>query len=146
MGNKNITSFWVYTASILLMGIYLLSYIGFSVHKCTCEGSTQVSVLIGFPSCDNLHTHIHITEGEHRHCEHNHHEGCCDTEILVLTTDQTNSDQQGLYIALSSVAVAFNHYPVLTKLELVSELLLKEADDGSNHTRQTLSQLSVWRL
>lgn len=96
-----------YLAAGLLTLTYLLSYIGFGIHTCSCSGSRQVILLFNNLSCEKIHAHIHI-RGAHDHhpgdgcreceesgheCAQNHQDGCCHTDIMVLTEDQDDSRQ-----------------------------------------------------
>lgn len=141
------TNLPTYVASVLLIGVYLLSYIGFSIHSCSCEDSIQISVMIGNPSCEDLHTHIPVTKGDFHHCEHHHDDGCCSTEVLVLTTDQTNPDHQSLFEALSSLSVGHHSYPDLLETLYCSESPHSDVVlDPIHPLRHYRSFLSVWRL
>ena len=146
MGKNRNINFYTSTASVLLIAVYLLSYIGFSIHTCSCEGTTQISVLIGNPSCESLHTHIPISKGDFHHCEHHHDDGCCSTEVLVMTSEQTSPDHNTLFSALSSGIVTYFSYPEFEPFELDP---LHSAETGFTplaSLRHCLSYLSVWRL
>lgn len=94
------------SAAAMLILTYLLSYIGFGIHTCSCSGSTEVILLFNNLSCETIHTHIHLIgtgghhqgdgcgpEDDHSGCVHHHREGCCHTDIMVLTDDQDDSRQ-----------------------------------------------------
>lgn len=99
--------FLLYFSSTVLLFIYILSYIGFGIHKCTCNGTTDVVLLIGDTSCEKIHTHIHLNQllshtdsdsnTHHHHCDHHNNQQnsdeCCKTEILVLTDAQDNRNK-----------------------------------------------------
>lgn len=146
MGKNRNINFYTSAASVLLIAVYLLSYIGFSIHTCSCEGSTQISILIGNPSCESLHTHIPISKGDCHHCEDHHHEGCCDTEILVMTSEQTSPDHHTLFSALSSGMVTYFSYPHFESFELAPSYSSEEGFSPSIFLRHYQSYLSVWRL
>lgn len=138
--------FSTYMASVLLIGVYVLSYVGFSVHKCSCEGSVQISILIGNSSCEDLHTHIPLSRGEFHHCDEHHDDGCCSTEVLVLTSEQTNPDQQNLFVALLSGVVQHLNSHILELFEPCSydfSGVLLEPLASLRHCR---SFLAIWRL
>lgn len=142
------SKFFTYLASILLIGVYLLSYVGFSVHRCSCEGSVQVSVLIGNPDCEHLHAHINLSENEFHHCEESHQDGCCTTEIFVLTTDQCGTDSNNFfsYLSANSLPVAISYgEPSLDSLSVGQKYFRDNSEMLLSH-RHCRSLLSVWRL
>jgi hypothetical protein len=152
MGKNGNINLYTSAASILLIAVYLLSYIGFSIHTCSCEESTQISILIGNPSCESLHTHIPISKGDfhhcdgHHHCDEHHNDGCCSTEVLVLTSEQTSPDHNTLFSALSSGLVTYFSYPDFEAFELAPSHSSEEGFSPSIFLRHCQSYLSVWRL
>ena len=146
MRNNKHTKFSTYMASVLLIGVYVLSYVGFSVHKCSCEGSVQISILVGNSSCEDLHTHIPLSRGEFHHCDEHHDDGCCSTEVLVLTSEQTSPDHNTLFSALSSGLVTYFSYPHFESFELAPSYSSEEGFSPSIFLRHCQSYLSVWRL
>ena len=142
-----------YISSVLLITIYLLSYIGFAVHKCSCEGSTSISVLIGNPSCEHLHAHISLSNDhkccEHSHeCSHNHQDGCCTTEVLVLTSDQDNQNGTDVIVPAENI---FYSYAVCENDSFQSDFQLTEDSFLSDIPpiiiqAASLSFFAQWRL
>lgn len=156
--------FLTYITSIVLIAIYIVSYIGFSIHTCTCEQTTQISILIGNPSCESLHAHINLSKDIHRcdchhehhrsdshsesdeKCDSNHQDGCCSTEVLVMTSEQTSPDHQTLFDSLSSEIIAVVDYPQLLEETHLSDIQVECMSIPYGTLRHTLSYISVWRL
>jgi hypothetical protein len=145
---------YIYIFSTLLIALYLLSYVGFAVHKCSCEGSTSISLLVGNPSCEHLHAHISLYDNsqcdEHiHHCAHNHHDKCCTTEVLVLTSDQDTPESVDFVIPAESPLFSslFVNSFLLFSGEQYSELLCCLRDSPPLYGQiSTLSVYSQWRL
>lgn len=158
---------FTYLFSTLIIAAYLLSSIGFSVHKCSCEGTTDISILIGNPDCEHLHAHINLSHDSHSHdgecadaeahdachhdhhkCQHNHTDGCCTTEVLVLTIDQDNNDS-GISVLPAETqnytfCVSDNGLSILlTQVE--AYMALKEAPPIISNSTD-LPVISQWRL
>ena len=124
------SKFFTYLASVLLIGVYLLSYVGFSVHRCSCEGSVQVSVLIGNPDCEHLHAHINLSENEFHHCEES----------------GTDSNNFFSYLSANSLPVAISYgEPSLDNLSVGQKYFRDNSEMLLSH-RHCRSLLSVWRL
>lgn len=98
------------------MLLYIVSTMGYGVHKCTSDGTASLILLFGESPCEYVHSHIdeHGNSYTHSHapgehhgecdghhdgdCGHHHadgeheHKGCCSTDVYVVTEDQTASD------------------------------------------------------
>jgi len=159
---------FTYPAAFLLILTYMLSYIGFGVHTCSCDGTMQVILLFNNLSCETIHTHIHL-KGSHEHhhgdgccdegsetgdsgerCTHNHDDGCCHTDIMVITDDQDDSRQTNL-VQVSFRTICPSEYMAATSAPILPSGLhtihihLREAelpDIGG----PTLPELSVRRI
>lgn len=141
---------YTYAFSILIIAVYLLSSVGFSIHKCSCEGTSSISILIGNADCEHLHAHINLSHDGHEHhsCQHEHHDGCCSTEVLVLTIDQDNPDS-GISVLPSQVS-DFSYYISDNSISIILEQVetfaaLKEAPPLILNTTD-LPVISQWRL
>ncbi len=158
---------FTYQAAILLTVTYMLSYIGFGIHTCSCDGTIQVILLFDNLSCETIHAHIHL-KGSHEHhhgdgccdeesetrdsgegCTHNHEDGCCRTDIMVLTDDQDDSRQTNL-VQVSFRTICSSGYLAANAPALPSGLHIIH-----NHLREaelpdiggpTLPELSVRRI
>lgn len=138
---------FAYIFSTLIIAVYLLSSVGFSIHKCSCEGTANISILIGNPDCEHLHAHIDLSHDNH-HCQHNHHDGCCTNEVLVLTIDQDNPDSDisvlpaqvsdyTFYLSDNSISVEIEQTESFAALKEAPPLILHSTD---------LPVISQWRL
>lgn len=90
-----------YLFSVLLVGVYMLSTMGYGIHQCAFEGSNDVILLFGETPCEYVHAKkedarecrccpVHISaDGT---CCGVAHDGCCTTETFVLSQDQVNSN------------------------------------------------------
>jgi len=159
--------FFTYTAAALLTVTYLLSYIGFGIHTCTCNGTREVILLFNNLSCDTIHAHIHLAGHEHHHgdgadddctepaiagheCTHRHHDGCCHTDIMVITDAQDDSRQTNLVqvsfrtIGSSATMPAFLRSPAPTGLQ--NNPPAASGPDIPDIGAPTLEALSVRRI
>lgn len=79
--------------------LYVVSTMGYGVHRCVVDGTASVVLLFGEAPCDYAHQHEQHGDGEcgHRHGEshdcsshenHEHDGNCCSTSVYVLTQDQ----------------------------------------------------------
>lgn len=91
--------------------LYIVSTMGYGVHKCSTDGTASLILLFGETPCEFVHSHIDSdgntyshshAPGEHHHthdCQDEHcgsHEfdgehhssDCCSTNVYVLTEDQ----------------------------------------------------------
>ncbi len=96
----------IFMAPVIML--YLLSYVGFGVHTCTCNNTRDFFLLLGDVSCENIHSHSHNSEccsgTECHHCTQ-HDDGCCSTEVIVL--DDVQDSETPLFISAPSyVALA----------------------------------------
>lgn len=99
----------------VVVGIYLVSTMGYGVHKCSHDGTKNMIVLFGETPCNYAHS-SNIAGNNPVACacscgcasadadaeSHEHDAGCCSTEVYVLTQDQVNSQQTEVEIPLIS--------------------------------------------
>lgn len=74
-------------AFLAVMALYIVSTMGYGVHKCTSDGTASLILLFGESPCEYVHTHVdeHGNSYTHSHapgkheeaCGHGHHEGEC---------------------------------------------------------------------
>jgi len=162
--------FLTYMAAGLLILTYLLSYIGFGIHTCSCSDSRQVILLFNNLSCEKIHAHIHVL-GTHEHhpgdgcedcheaehgCPHDHQDGCCHTDIMVLTDDQDDS-RQTEFINVAYRTLDFESQMADMAVPAVNFMyhrchrtgrawFLQPAPDIPFWNDEALSVLSVWRI
>ena len=100
-------------AFLAVMALYIVSTMGYGVHRCTTDGTASLILLFGESPCEFVHSHIdsegnsythshtpieHEDCSGHGECGHNHHgegeghNGCCSTDVYVITEDQTSTD------------------------------------------------------
>ena len=91
-----------YLFIVLLVGVYILSTMGYGIHQCLAEGSNDVILLFGETPCDYVHSKggnsascvckvSHLISGEN--CQGSEHDNnCCTTETYVLSQDQVSSN------------------------------------------------------
>lgn len=110
--------------------LYVVSTMGFGVHRCTSDGSASVMLLFGNAPC--AYAHSHGEEGYHLHScdahsaedhrcaesecggeEHHHTDDCCTTDIYVVTHDQTLTDDNNFAAPQLSFDAAFINYQPL---------------------------------
>ena len=79
----------------LLMAItYVFAHMGFGIHTCHDDGCRHFVWMLGDVSCESIHEHDHEHCHEHSHeagHEHHHDDGCCSTQVYVLTDAQDNA-------------------------------------------------------
>ncbi len=108
-----------YLSLILLVGIYMLSTMGYGIHQCSLEGSNDIILLFGETPCE----YVHSKDGGAGNCicglEHQyqseecaggeHSNNCCSTETYVLSQDQVNSNNDtGHAPLLDYVYISYN--------------------------------------
>ena len=117
---------------------YVLAYMGFGIHTCHDDGSRHLVWLYGDVSCESIHHHSH---GEDH--DHHHGEGCCTTQVFVLTDAQDNApDVERIVvpeISLPLLAEVLSFLPVVT-----GWIVPVDADSPPLITPPTQSLLSVW--
>lgn len=121
-----------FVKSILFLGVailYVVSTMGFGVHRCTSDGSASVMLLFGNAPCAYAHSHgdegyhIHTCDADSaqesscpgHHCDESncegesehHDEDCCSTDVYVVTHDQTLTDDNSLAAPWLPLDVAF---------------------------------------
>lgn len=100
---------------IMVATLYVVSTMGYGVHKCNAEGTASLILLFGETPCEYVHSHTDSNGNTYTHahhpddhscshgCTHHHgdaqqheeehsHEGCCSTSVYVLTHDQNTND------------------------------------------------------
>ena len=100
---------------IMVATLYVVSTMGYGVHKCNAEGTASLILLFGETPCEYVHSHTDSNGNTYTHshfpdshncshgCAHNHdgqphhgeehsHEDCCSTNVYVLTHDQNTKD------------------------------------------------------
>lgn len=92
-------------AILAVIALYIVSTMGYGVHRCTADGTASLILLFGESPCEYVHSHMDEhgntythshAPGEHHNCTHHHgengHEGCCTTDVYMVSEDQTTSD------------------------------------------------------
>ena len=81
-----------------MVGMYIVSTMGYGIHECSHDGTKVMMVLFGETPCEIAHS-----EGGNTHerkcvcCRYDdsgsvsHDSECCNTEVYVLTSDQVTS-------------------------------------------------------
>lgn len=92
-----------YLFSVMIVGLYILSTMGYGVHECSLDGTKNMMVLFGESPCEYAHSRANEQKcGKCKCCaccgssqsseeSHDHDGKCCTTEVYVLTQDQVNS-------------------------------------------------------
>lgn len=104
----------MFFAAVML--VYIVSTMGYGVHRCTTDGTASLILLFGESPCEYVHSHMdeHGNSYTHSHapgehngecdghhegeCGHHHtdveheHNGCCSTDVYVITEDQAASE------------------------------------------------------
>ena len=92
-----------YLFSAIIVGLYILSTMGYGVHECSHNGTKNMMLLFGESPCEHSHSKAKAQKcGKCKCCaccgssqsaeESTVHSGkCCTTEVYVLTQDQVNS-------------------------------------------------------
>ena len=79
--------------------LYIVSTMGYGVHKCASDGTASLILLFGETPCEwvhshiddegNCYTHAHNPAEHHGCCHHGeeqeHDDDCCSTSVYVLT-------------------------------------------------------------
>ncbi len=84
--------------------LYMISTMGYGVHRCTAEGSASLVVFLGESPCEWVHSHTDVNGNSytHAHAPGHHHDcsedcahdnNCCSTSVYVLTSPQDTSDE-----------------------------------------------------
>ncbi len=144
----------LYFLSSLLLFTYVVSYIGVRIHKCSCNGTTELILFFGHSSCDEHHAHIHLShslthEGEMDHCHHHHRDGCCNTEVVVLTADREVRPEQNL-INVDFQTLAPSHLSIAELIDVSSSSdkisLLRDEIPPLIDNSSIFARISTWRL
>lgn len=93
----------IFFVAVALM--YIISTMGYGVHRCTADGSASLVVFLGESPCEWVHSHTDEDGNTytHAHAPGHHHDGCsedcghdnncCSTSVYVLTSPQDISDE-----------------------------------------------------
>lgn len=86
---------------LLFAGLYIVSTMGYSVHHCNLEGTSDVEIMF---LDDNICEHSHTGCDGHSHdCDH-HNSNCCSTTVLIITSDQVvSSNEDSIDIPISYI-------------------------------------------
>ena len=82
----------------LMVGMYIISTMGYGVHECSHEGTKNMMILFAETPCEIAHSGENEASGN-RKCSCcidasgslSHSDDCCNTEVYVLTHDQVAS-------------------------------------------------------
>lgn len=92
-----------YLFSVIIVGLYILSTMGYGVHECSHNGTKNMMLLFGESPCEHSHSKARAQKcskckccaccGSAKSAEGSAEHGgkCCTTEVYVLTHDQVNS-------------------------------------------------------
>ena len=92
-----------YLFSVIIVGLYILSTMGYGVHECSHNGTKNMMLLFGESPCEHSHSKARAQKcskckccaccGSAKSAEGSAEHGgkCCTTEVYVLTQDQVNS-------------------------------------------------------
>lgn len=114
-----------YLFSVLLVGIYMLSTMGYGVHQCVLEGSNDIIVMFNTTPCEYAHSKSGILkkclcETVHGEEGTSHNNDCCSTETHSVSSDQVNSNND-----IDQTPFFDFSYPVhnCTETDVVSDFL-----------------------
>lgn len=120
-----------YLLSFLVVGIYIVSTMGFGIHECAMNGTKETVVLFGNDPCETAHNAKDDSGVKCCGCgcckmswilaeSADAHDGqCCTTEVYVLSHDQVNSQQ------LSSEMPDVSNADILLPEDLNCKMLAK---------------------
>lgn len=134
---------------VAVMVLYVVSTMGYGVHKCATNGTASLILLFGESPCEYVHSHVdeHGNTYTHSHapgkhdqeCSHGHHvgcgsahggccgshnsgehheegypghdhelehDGCCSTDVYVLTQDQNTTVEDNNPFLLQTILIA----------------------------------------
>ncbi len=90
-------------AFVAVAVMYIVSTMGYGVHRCTADGTASVILLFGETPCEYVHSHMNECCGNHgcsQECDAARHSSdCCSTNVYVLTEDQ-NIGQDNISVSL----------------------------------------------
>ena len=151
--------------SALLISMYVISYMGFSVHKCTVENSCKAVIMLGDTSCSAFHhecgDHSECNDTDCPACHHHHSDGtdaesagvhihtapCCSTSIYLVTDSQNGSNSQSDLYPEPLQSTVFNTIPddfICCSGPCPSGQGFCATASTSGH--KGISILSIWRL
>ena len=124
--------------SMLMTAVYLLACMGFGIHTCHDDGSRHFVWMLGDVSCKAIHHHSH--DADHNH---HHDDGCCSTQVYVLTDAQDNATDDARIaapeISLPLLSVGVSFLPTATE-----HTLFAGVPTPPLISPPTPSRLSVW--
>ena len=124
---------------LLLAVTYVFGYMGFGIHTCHEDGSRHFVWMLGDVSCEQIHHHSH--DADH---DHHHDDGCCSTQVYVLTDAQDSAPDDGRIVSPEiSLPVLFGLAPATPLLAAHHDLLAWDSPPPVPLISQPL--LSVWR-
>ena len=149
--------------------LYVVSTMGFGVHRCTSDGSASVMLFFGNTPCAYAHSHgeegyhLHTCDADSAECHHahgeneghncageeaHHDEDCCSTDVYVITHDQTITDENNFAAPLLPFDAAFiSHCPLV--VEQVGFTSYKETHGsihGALHKSHSQASFCVFRV
>jgi len=72
-------------AFLAVIALYIVSTMGYGVHRCTADGTASLILLFGESPCEYVHSHMDghgntythsHAPGEHHNCDGEHHHEC----------------------------------------------------------------------
>lgn len=101
--------------------IFIFSSAGFAIHSCSCEGVSKI-MLLSDTSFELIKTKCCNCEHHHHKCSHNHNEGCCHTEIIVL--------EEAFDFQATDIQVYNNDYILLPFMaELIQDITFPKSEE-----------------
>ncbi len=102
--------------TVLIVGVYLISSMGYGIHECTCKGAKDVVLPFGKTSCECVHPN-HIAADNHRNstececckgCSSSMDacsvmaDECCSTVVYALSHEQVNPESTDVPVEVNS--------------------------------------------
>jgi hypothetical protein len=130
---------------------YIVGFVGFGVHKCHIEGTTDLVLMMGDVSCESIHDHIH----DHHDCCESHCDSypfhftdcsgeCCSTAVFVVTSEQERlqDEDSGLFAQITTTPLLCDDLTALS----FGTAGFPSRDLTPPKVGLLLSAISVWRL
>lgn len=136
---------------VLFTIFYIMGFVGFGVHKCRADGTTNLFLMMGDVSCESIHDHLH----DHHDCcdsqcdDHPFHYtecsgDCCSTDVFAVTSEQERLQDEDSGWFNQHIAVPLLYYDLMTiaftTVDFTSRFLTPPK------VGVLLSAISVWRL
>ena len=123
---------------LLIAVTYVLAYMGFGIHYCHDDGSRHFVWMYGDISCEEIHHHSHGADHDHHH-----EDGCCTTQVYVLTDAQDNvSDDARIAAPEHALPLLAEAAPAMPVLDSHRTLLAWDSPPPVSAPSRAL--LSVW--